>query len=115
MQRTNFKMENSNITMVKGNSVSFNIQVMDGDKEPITIDSAFFTCKKDPAGLITIFEKTLGDGITQSDGLITVRISPEDTSEAEAGRYYYEFRIGTGDDVFTILIGMLDIEQNVAE
>ena len=116
MERTSFKMEYSNITMVKGNTVSFNIEVMDGNGDPMMMDSASFACKKDPAGLITIFEKTLGNGIVQDeDGLITVRIAPEDTAETDAGRYYYEFRLGTGDDVFTILIGIFDIEQNVAE
>ena len=113
MQRTNFKMEYSNITMIKGDTVAFNVEVFDENEEPVTIDSAFFTCKKKPASSEKVFQKSLGYGITQSEGLISVRIAPEDTNEVEAGQYFYDFQIGSGDDIYTVLIGMLTIEQNV--
>ena len=113
MQRTNFKMEYSDITMIKGDTVAFNAQVFDADGEPVTIDSAYFTCKKKPASTEIIFQKSFGDGISQTDGYINVRIAPEDTREVEAGNYFYDFQIGSGQDIFTILIGSLIIEQDV--
>ena len=111
--RTNFQMENQNITFVKGDTLSFNAEVYFDDGSPVTIDSAFFTCKKRPASNDIVFQKSMENGITQENNLITVRIAPEDTIEADAGQYFYDFQIGVGDDVFTIMIGMLSLEQNV--
>ena len=111
--RTNFQMENQNITMVKGDTLAFNAEVFYNDGEPVTVDSAYFTCKKRPASDDIVFQKSLEGGITQEDGLITVRIAPEDTIEADAGQYFYDFQIGVGNDIYTILIGMLSLEQNV--
>lgn len=113
MQRTNFKMEDQNITMIKGDTLAFNCEAFDETQAPVTLDSAFFTCKKDPIGQITVFQKALGSGIVQVDGLISVRVAPEDTLDVEAGRYFYDFVIGVNEDVFTIMRGILTIEQDV--
>lgn len=113
MQRTTFLMQDENITMVRGDTLAFNCMVTDENQVPVQLDSAFFTCKKDPAGLVTVFQKSLGNGIIQVDDLITVRVAPEDTLEADAGLYYYDFVIGSNADVFTILRGVLSIEQDV--
>ena len=44
MARANFTMQNENITLVRGDTLSFGI-VMYGDVQ--TLDSAYFTVKKD--------------------------------------------------------------------
>lgn len=111
--RTNFSMEYQNITMVKGDTVSFNVEVFDNDGNPITVDSADMVCKKRVLGDDVTFHKSLGDGITQSQGIMTVRVAPGDTRDAEAGLYFYDFQIGVGDDIFTLLNGVLTIEQDV--
>ena len=111
--RTNFNMENENITMVKGDTLSFNIQVMDENGNPMTVDSAFMTCKKIPSSNDKVFQKSLGNGIEQSDGILIVRVAPVDTKEVEAGEYFYDVQIGKGDDVFTIMIGILTLQQDV--
>lgn len=111
--RTNFQMQNQNITMIKGDTLAFNVQVFNEDGEPMTVDSAHFTCKKLPSQSESTFQKSLDDGITQSDGLISVRVAPEDTREIDAGEYFYDMEIGIETDVYTIMIGVLSIEQDV--
>ena len=73
--RTNFQFQDQNITMVKGDTLAFNVEVFDENNEPITVDSAFMTCKKMPTGESFVFQKSLEDGISQADGLITVRVA----------------------------------------
>lgn len=109
MTRTNFAMEYENITMTKGDTVAFNCQVMDGNGQPMTVDTATFTCKKRLTGE-PIFQKTIGAGIVQSDGLMTIRIAPEDTREVDEGIYFYDFQIGVDADIFTIMKGNFTIE-----
>lgn len=111
--RTNFQFQNQNITMVKGDTLAFNVEVFDEAGQPITVDSAFMTCKEIPTGEDFIFQKTLSDGITQSDGIMVVRVAPNDTKEIDAGEYFYDLQIGVGQDVFTIMIGTLSLMQNV--
>lgn len=111
--RTNFQMEYQNITMIKGDTLAFNVEVFDENYEPIAIDSAHFTCKERPSQAESVFQKSIGNGISQSDGIITVRVAPEDTREVDEGRYFYDMEIGVGDDIYTIMIGILTIEQDV--
>ena len=111
--RTNFQMENQNITMVRGDTLAFNVEVLDEDGNAVTVDSADMTCKKQATEGENIFHKSLGAGITQSDGLLSVRVAPNDTKEVDAGRYFYDMCIGVGNDIFTIMRGVLSIEQDV--
>lgn len=112
--RTNFKMENQNITMVRGDTLSFNVQLIDENGDPMAVDSAYFTCQKKATGGEDVFRKSLGSGITQEDMLMTVRVAPEDTASIDEGQYFYDFNVGIGDDVFTIMIGTLTIEHDVS-
>ena len=109
MQRTNFKMENSNITMTKGDTVAFNVIMMDKEENPITVDTAFFTVKKRLTGE-QIFQKSIGDGISQSEGIMSVRVAPEDTREIDEGIYFYDFCVGIGEDIFTLSKGSFTVE-----
>ena len=111
--RTNFNMEYQNITMIRGDTLAFNVEILDDNGDVVLVDSAEMICKKKPLEDDAIFHKTLGDGIQQSDGLLTVRVAPSDTSEADAGRYFYDFRVGIDEDVYTLMIGILTIEQDV--
>ena len=112
--RSNFRMENKNITMVRGDTLSFNVEVTDADGEIIEVDSAYFTCKKISTDDSNIFRKALDAGITQDEDGITVRVAPEDTRNVNAGQYFYDLQIGVGEDIFTILKGVLEIEQDVS-
>ena len=112
--RTNFQMEYQNITMTKGDTVSFNVEVRDDYGDVVTVDTADFTCKKRFHGEEVVFHKYLNSGITQADGLLLVRIAPEDTADLDEGLYFYDMQIGLGADRYTILKGVLTIEQNVS-
>ena len=113
--RTNFKMEDSNITMTKGDSVSFNVIVQDPDNNIIAVDSAYFTCKKLRTDETKVFQKSLNAGIWQDETGLTVRIAPQDTANVDAGLYFYDCQIGVEDDIYTILKGILTIEQDVTD
>jgi len=112
--RTNFKMENQNITMVRGDTLSFNVQIIDENGDPMAVDTAYFTCRKKATGGEDVFRKSLGSGIVQENMLMTVRVAPEDTQNIDEGQYFYDFNVGIGDDVFTIMIGTLSIEHDVS-
>lgn len=111
--RTNFQMEYQDITMIRGDTLAFNVEVKDQDGNVVIIDDANMTCKKRLSSDENIFHKSLGSGIIQADGLIFVRVAPEDTKEVDAGRYFYDFNIHVGNDVYTLMIGVLSIEQDV--
>lgn len=118
--RTNFRMQDKNVTMVKGDTVSFGLEVMQTDSEGNLVpfeedlDTAYFTCKQNYTDLTSAFQKSLGDGITKiGTGKYAVRIAPADTAKLEAGKYFYDLQIGVNGDIFTILKGILDIEQDV--
>ena len=111
--RTNFQMEYQNITMVRGDTVAFNVFVYDSEHLPVMVDEAYFTCKKNVNSDAT-FQKTLNSGIAQEDdGCMIVRIDPLDTAGVDTGNYYYDMQIVIGDDVFTLMIGTLTIGFDV--
>jgi hypothetical protein len=107
-------MENQNITMIKGDTLSFNCFVYDEFQMPFMVDSAYFSCKKKATGDEYIFRKEIDDGIEQDEnGMLTVRVAPEDTAEVDAGEYFYDFEINVGEDVYTIMVGLLSIENDI--
>ena len=111
---TSFNMQDHNITMVRGNTLSFGVEVVDQYGEALDIDSATFTCRSNTSSTPS-FQKTLGNGITRdSAGKYVVRVAPTDTSSMAVGRYRYEFNVGKNSDVFTIMRGVLDILKNEA-
>ena len=111
MTRSNFKMENKNITMTRGDTLSFGME-FDGLVQDL--DSAYFTCKSNKSDADNVFQKSIDNGITKIDsGQYVVRVAPSDTKDIEAGKYYYDLEIGVGDDIFTIMHGVLEIIQDV--
>lgn len=112
--RTNFKMENQNITMVKGDTLSFAIICKDQYDELIEFDTAYFTCKKNPGNIWNVFRKSLDDGISLVDEHYVVRVPPDDTKYIEAGRYFYDLEVGVDDDIFTLMKGILEIEEDIS-
>ena len=114
MTRTNFKMEHEYITMTRGDTLSFGIEIDDQNGEALDIDDAYFTCKQNYTDDENVFQKSIGDGITRADaGQYIVRIAPEDTESIEAGKYFYDMQVGMNGDVFTIMKGVLEIELDV--
>lgn len=107
-------MADTYITMVKGDTLSFGISIIDNNGEPLDVDGATFVAKKNYNDVSAVFEKTLSDGITRLDaGVYSVRVAPADTADNEAGRYYYGFRVMIGNDVYTLMRGVLELEPEV--
>ena len=98
------------VKMTRGDTMSFGMEIEGLNQD---LDTAFLTCRKNlNEGFV--FQKSLGNGITKQDeGQYVVRIAPGDTDTLEAGKYYYDLEIGANGDVFTILKGILEIEQDV--
>ena len=111
--KANFEMVDKNITMVRGDTLSFGVICNDQNGNIIPIDSAVFSCKKNPNDEEFIFQKTLGNGIDVVDDHYVVRVSPDDTKNADIGFFWYDLKIGVGDDTFTIMKGILGIESNI--
>ena len=114
--RTNFQMDftmaDQNITMVSGDTLSYNVIVKDQSGEPVTVTGATFKAKKNLEDVSPAISLSLGSGITQDDGVLTVRIAPADTSSL-VGFLYYDMNITVDGDVFTLMKGMLQIEADV--
>lgn len=110
--RTNFQMVDENITMVSGDTLSFNVIVKDRNGNPVTVDDASFRAKISRENVYLAINKTLGSGITQDEGVLTVRLEPADTSNL-VGFYIYDMDITVNGDRFTLLRGTLQIEYDV--
>ena len=102
---------NKNITMVKGDTLAFGMEIEGLNQD---LDTCYFSCKKDPTDNDYIFQKELEDGIEKvSSGVYRIRVAPSDTKNVEIGNYYYDLQIGVNGDVFTILKGVLKIEREI--
>lgn len=109
-------MADKYITMVKGDTLSFGIELADETGAPVDITDAVFVARKTYNATASVFEKTLGNGITKvDDGIYSVRVAPEDTADNDAGRYYYQFKVMKNDDVYTIMRGIIELEPEVEE
>lgn len=105
------------LEMIRGDTLSFAFSV-EFDEKPQHLEKASLTCRKNIDESTPIFKKTLNDGIVfvkqERDKLFySVRIAPEDTKSVDAGRYFYDLSIELNNDVFTILHGMLIIENDI--
>ena len=108
--RSNFRMEDEYITMIRGDTVSFGLQITG----VTSLDSAFFTVKESYGDTNFVFQKYLNHGISLiEDGKYAVRIAPEDTAEIEAKKYVYDLQLGVGQDIYTVLRGVLDVLPDV--
>ena len=110
---TNFKMEHKNIRMIKGDTVSFGVDVRDGDGNLVNVSSMTLTVKKIDSGNKYIFQKTIGHGVTKRTDGYVIRIAPEDTQNEKPGKYLYDIQIGVNDDIFTINHGLFEIENDI--
>lgn len=111
MTRTNFRMEDENIIMIRGDTVAFGMEI-DGLNEDL--DFCYFTCKENYTDAENLFQKSLGDGIEKIEtGKYSIRIAPEDTKDAEAGMYFYDLTLGVNGDVFTVKNGVFCIKWDV--
>ena len=102
-----------NLFHVRGDTLAFNFRLLDYDD---ALTGAYFSMKETYDSTNFIFQKVLGDGITnEGNGLYFVRVAPEDTASAEIRSYYYDLRIEADNDVYTVMRGMLTLVDEVGE
>ena len=100
-------IDNTNIAMVRGDTLAFAVEIEDLDQD---LDTCFFSCKSDPSDTEYVFQKSLDNGIEkESIGKYKVRVAPEDTENVEPGKYQYDLQIGLNGDIYTVLKGQLEI------
>lgn len=112
-------MEKTNFEMIKGDTLSFAVEIEFDDK-PQELEKVLLTCKKNLDDGDVVFQKTLEDGISfrkqeRNKMYYVVRIAPEDTKDIEAGHYFYDMQIEINSDVFTILTGALKVRYGITE
>lgn len=105
------------LEMVRGDTLSFAVSI-EFDENVQELETAYFTCKGNFDDEKPLFQKKLNSGIYYAERernklYYIVRIAPSDTKKLEAGQYYYDMEIGLNGDVFTILNGILSIENDV--
>lgn len=103
-------MNFNNISCVRGDTISFGVEIEGVN----TLDNAFFSVKRNLQDTDCKIQVSLDDGIYKvTNGRYGVRVPPSLTQTLEAGNYYYDFQIQVNLDVFTILIGKLEIIEEV--
>lgn len=99
------------LQMIRGDTMQINVEL---EGEEVNLDSAFFSCKTTATENTYVFQKSLGNGIVKVDqNQYQVTIDPADTSTLSPGMYVYDLQVGMESEVLTVLIGKLQIIQDV--
>ena len=107
-------MVKRNIDLIRGDTLAFDVSI--SEIENVTVESMYFSIKKRKTDDEYIVQKSIGDGITQIDDLkYRVRVAPVDTYALPAGKYEYDLQIGLGLDIYTPLMGTINIMQDITE
>lgn len=94
--------------MFRGDTLSFGFSVEGVTSLDTAIFAAWINAEDDSTKL---FEKDLTDGISVVEtGKYRVRVAPEDTENAECGRYQFRLRITANNDRKTPIAGTLIIK-----
>ena len=100
------KIEKNNITMVRGDTEMFKINLSalkDGEREIIPFepgDRVFFTVKKNANTKDILIQKIIQEF---TDGAAVIHINHADTADLSYSRYVYDIQIIRGDVVKTIV------------
>lgn len=102
---------------IRGDTLSFAFE-LEYDSDPQEVDMAHFSVKKNVEDSVPIIHKSLWGGITlagtqDNSVYYVVRASPEDTEKLAHGQYYYDVSIELNGDTFTILHGILKVENDI--
>lgn len=107
-----------NFEVVKGDTLAFAVEI-GFDEKPNDLEEILFTAKRN-ADDGNLFQKRLNHGITKIVSVgnkiyYRVRVSPWDTRMLEAGLYHYDLEIRVNGDIFTILTGLIIVENEITE
>lgn len=114
MKYTDHNIKNhGTIKLVRGNTLAFSIRLLNILESP---DNIIFSCSQNTNSGDYLFSKTIGDGITNVGfGIYNIRVTPEDTTNANIGDYYWDLELTGSGDVFTIAKGHLMLLPNVKD
>ena len=106
-----------NFELIKGDTLAFAVEIA-FDEDPVDADEMLFTVKRNADDEVNLFQKRLSHGIekvAKVDNKLyyRVRASPWDTGSLEAGLYQYDLEIRINGDIFTILNGLLIVENQI--
>ena len=106
-----------NFEVIKGDTLAFGVE-LEFTENPQDLEQAYFTVKTNYDDL-AIFQKSLGNGIEKAGRngnkiYYRVRVDPNDTAKLQEGIYFYDLEIRANSDVFTILKGLLIIENDIS-
>lgn len=124
-------MIKKDIELTRGDTLVFDVTISEIDG--VTIESMYFSVKRKPSDEDYIFQKSIGDGITFIENVMSelsedpqeeseivgykyrVRVAPEDTYDVVAGKYAYDLQIKLGGDIYTPLLGTFKLNWDVTE
>lgn len=87
-----FKVDNNNISMIRGDSGAFTITITDTNGTPVELtdgDVLKFTLRRTPRSPTIVLQKTITDG--------TLTINPSDTQDMPFGSYVYDVELKRAD------------------
>ena len=103
-----------NFRLIRGDSFSFDMVVSDLED---SIDDIFFTIKEEKDDLNYLIQKSLSNGdiqlVENFDNRFNIKLNAQDTQDWQPKQYYYDLEIRTENDVYTILMGIIDIKMDV--
>ena len=107
-----------NFELIKGDTLAFAVEIAFDD--PVDAEEMLFTVKRNADDDFSLFQKQLGHGIEKVAKVgnklyYRVRASPWDTGSLEAGLYQYDLEIRVNGDIFTILNGLLIVENQITK
>ena len=106
------KVNELNIKMVKGDSLSFTFEI---EYLSVDIDTAFFTVKNNEDDSTAVIRKSLSNGISKVDtDKYLVMLTPRDTKYLDTKSYYFDLEITVGDSVYTIIKGLFKLEKDIS-
>lgn len=83
-----FKVDNNNISLIRGDSGAFTISIADTNGTPVELtdgDVLTFTLRRTPWSPTIVLQKTITDG--------TLTINPSDTQDMPFGSYVYDVEL----------------------
>lgn len=104
-------MNRYDIDMVRGDTLSFEIQI-DGDISTPT--NIRMTARPAFSATSQLFQVSLNNGITRTDAGYLVRVAPSMTVNASPGSYNYDVEFTFGSDVYTPILGKLNITADMS-
>lgn len=94
-----FKVDNNNISMIRGDSGVFIITITDTNGTPVELtdgDGLTFTLRRTPRSPTIVLQKTITDG--------TLTINPSDTQDMQFGSYVYDVELKRADGYVDTII-----------